>query len=800
MSRSSTPEPPEASNDDRAPGATTTVPGAGHDFLRLLAEITASRDYAGQIAHVEHLSEREARFGALDPPLSRLLADSLAALGVGDLYTHQAQAVAAARRGENVVTVTGTASGKTIAFLLPILESLEEDPESCAILLYPTKALAQDQLKGITRLAETHPRLRDLIRAGTYDGDTSQSARRKIRDEANLILTNPDMLHRGILPYHAKWHRVMKRLRHVVVDEVHTYRGIFGSNVGNVFRRLRRVAAHYGAEPGFLCSSATIRNPLELVETLTGLPFTLIDDDGSPRGPKTFVLWNPPYLDAANMERRSGNVEAKEIFVKLVERGVHTIVFTKARVVTELIYKYAQEDLRRRRLADAIKPYRGGYLPAERREIEKRLFGGDLLGVVATNALELGIDIGALDAAVLVGFPGTVASIWQQSGRAGRSRDEALTVFVGYNDPIDQYLLRHPRYFFAQNPEAAVCDPANPYVLAGHLSCAAFELPLTADDADLFGEEAVAVREILREDGELHAVEDEDYWSSPEFPAKKVNLRTISDDTYTIVDTDNEDMVIGTVDAISAPELVYPEAIYLHEGETFFVNELDLEKKIARVKRVSVDYYTQPVLDTSLRVREERERRTRGREETALVDATVTWATTMFKKIKFGNMDSIGYKNLDLPAQHLETVALGWSPSAPVVAALAREGLNVMEGLSGVRNLAITVFPVLAMCDRADVGGVLDSANTGRPTLYLYDRFPGGLGFSERAYAEFPRLVAEALSVLEACTCEDGCPSCVGLPILRPAIHQDPEAGPSFPIPNKRAARLLLRSVVHGTV
>ena len=781
-----------------APLAGTQTAPADPDFLRWLAEVTASREYAGQIVHVEHLPAREARFAETDPPLSPLLRAALKRLGVDRLYTHQAEAIQAARRGENVVTVTGTASGKTLGFLIPILEALESDPQATALLLYPTKALAQDQRGAITRLAQADPRLAGLVRAGTYDGDTSPSARRKIRDEANLILTNPDMLHRGILPYHPKWHRVFSRLRVVVVDEVHTYRGIFGSNVGNVLRRLRRVAAHYGSSPQFLCSSATIRNPVELAETLTGLPFTLVDEDGSPRGPRTFVLWNPPYAGDANLERRSGNVEAKELFTRLVKRGVPTIVFTKARVVTELIYKYAREDLRRAGggLAEKIKPYRGGYLPADRREIERRLFGGELLGVVATNALELGIDIGGLDAAVLVGFPGTVASIWQQAGRAGRSQRESLVVFVGYDDPVDQYLLKHPRYFFRQNPEAAVCDPANPYILAGHLGCAAFELPLGDDDRDLFGEGTDEVRAILRDDGELHGTDGEDYWSSPDFPARRVNLRTISDDTYTIVDADRDDAVIGTVDAISAPELVYPEAIYLHEGETFFVKELDLEKKIARVTRVSVDYYTQPVLDTSIRVGAERERRIEGAETLSLSDAVVTWATTMFKKIRFGSTDSIGYKNLDLPAQHLETTALGWTPSPRVVDGLLRQGLQPVEGLLGVRNLAVTVFPVLAMCDRADVGGVIDSSNTGRPTLYLYDRFPGGLGFAERAYADFRRLLAEALSVVESCPCENGCPSCVGLPVLRPPIHQDPDAGRAYPIPDKQAAWALLRAAL----
>jgi DEAD/DEAH box helicase domain-containing protein len=771
---------------------------------RLLEALTASENYAGQIAHVEHFPPRPAQFQSLDPPLSDGTRAMLAARGIGELYTHQAQTIAAARRGENVVTVTGTASGKTLGFLLPVFEALEADPETAALLLYPTKALAQDQLKAITRLAEGHPTLAGRVRAGTYDGDASRSARRKIRDEANLILTNPDMLHRGILPYHPKWHRVLRSLAFVVVDEVHTYRGIFGSNVGNVLRRLRRIAAHYrfdGPAPVVLASSATIRNPRELAERLTGLPFLEVNDDGSPRGPKTFCLWNPPLADPAAMERRSGNVEAKDLLVFLVERGVQTIVFTKARVVAELIYRYAREDLLGRgggtdgALAGRINPYRGGYLPSERREIERRLFSGELLGVISTNALELGIDIGSLDAAILVGFPGTVASVWQQAGRAGRAGDPALTVFVGYNDPIDQYLLHHPRYFFGQSPEAAVCDPENPYVLASHLACAAFELPLTPADLRLFGDGSRPLAEILEDEGEMLSLGREIHWSSPRFPAGEVSLRTMSDDTFTIVDADRGDAVIGMVDAISAPELVYPDAIYLHRGETYFVTELDWEKKLARVNRIQADYYTQPVLDASIRVHSPRGEGSWRKEAYLHVDATVTWVTTMFKKIVFGSTDSIGYKNLDLPPQHLETVALAWAPSPDAVRRLFREGLRPVEGLCGVRNLAITLFPVLAMCDRADVGGIVDSSNTGTPTLYLYDRFPGGLGFSERAFDEFDRLLDGCHELVTACPCAAGCPSCVGIPVLRPALHQDPDAGHGHPIPDKTAATRLLKFV-----
>ncbi len=770
------------------------VPPRGSDLLRVLASLRDARDYAGQITHVESLPAREARYADLDPPLPEPIRTALLALEIPRLYTHQALAVQAARRGEHTVVVTGTASGKTLAFLLPLLERLLEDPQATALLVYPTKALAQDQLKGITRLLAADPRLAKAIRAGVVDGDASGSARRKIRDSANLVLTNPDMLHRGILPYHARWHRLFRHLAAVVLDEVHTYRGIFGAGVGNVLRRLFRIAAHYGAEPRFQASSATIRNPGELTRILTGLPITLIDEDGAPRGPKLFVLWNPPTLDKAEMERRSGNVESKELLVRLIERGLNTIVFAKSRVSAELIYRYAAEELDRMRagLGKCIEPYRGGYLPSARRETERRLFSGELRGVVSTNALELGIDVGALDAAVLVGFPGTIASVWQQAGRAGRSREEALAIFVAYNDPIDQYLVRNPEYFFAQSPESATCDPANPHVLAGQLACAAFELPLRAEDLARFGETAGGVAEVLRDEGDLYALEGADFWARPDLPAARVNLRTLSMDTVTIVDAADQDRVIGTVDAISAPELVYPEAIYLHEGETYFVQELDLERHLARVRPIAADYYTQPVIDSAIRVHGTREQRDAGTERLALTEVTVSWTTCMLKKLQFGSMDSIGYKSLDLPWQHLETVAFAWAPSRHLAARVKAAGESLLDGLSGVRNLAITVIPLLAMCDRADLGGIIDSSNTGASTLYLYDRFPGGLGFSERGYLEADAVFARAMELLESCPCHEGCPSCVGLPVLRPAQHQDPDSGQGYPIPGKPAARALL--------
>ncbi len=832
-------------------------PGAV-DFRAFLDEIARDRDYEGQIAHVEEIAARAAAYGEVDPPLAPPVAAALTRLGIERLYTHQAEAVARARAGEDLVVVTGTASGKSLCYHIPVLERLLAEPGATAFYLFPTKALAQDQRKGLLRLVgedggeEASRRRRDArrgreaaieeaasgdsestgedenairalaaaVRLGVYDGDTSADARRKIREGSNLVLTNPDMLHAGILPYHGRWARFLAGLRFVVVDEVHTYRGIFGSNVANVLRRLRRVAAHYGAQPTFLCASATIANPGELVARLTGRPAAVVDRDGSPRGRRFFVLWNPPYLGRDRVERRSTNVEGERLFARLVERGVQTIAFAKARVVAELLYRYAREDLERRApaRARAIAPYRGGYLPAERREIERRLFSGELLGVASTNALELGIDIGGLDATILVGFPGTIASAWQQAGRAGRALDDALSILVAYNDPIDQYLARHPGYFFRRTPECAIVDPENPHILARHVACAARELPLSDEDATLFGESAPTVERALEEEGLLTEIRGLRYWSSDRFPARETNLRTISDNTFTIVDVTpkgratrddgrvpkgagagaadraaaDRPEVIGNVDAISAPELLYPEAVYLHNGETYLVRRLDLEGRVAEVERAEVDYYTQPILESQIRALRTRETRDVPGAALELVDATVTWLTSAFKKIRFYGIDSIGYGRLDLPPQHLGTVALAVVPRAETMARVARDGLDPREGLVGLKNLLVSVLPLFAMCDPQDLGGITESSNRGVPALFLYDRFAGGLGYAEKGYDAFETVLEAVAELLASCPCESGCPSCVGLPILRPPQHQDPDVGGSWPIPNKEAARILV--------
>ncbi len=758
----------------------------------LIRDWAARGDNRGALAHWERLPARPARMGELSLPLPEALTVALESQGITSLYTHQVQAIEALRGGLDTVIVTGTASGKSLCYHLPVFERLLGAEDATALYLFPTKALAQDQLQSLTRLSSAHPELVCAVRPGVYDGDTQPATRRKLRDTANLILSNPDMLHQGILPQHSRWASFLRRLRYVVVDEIHAYRGIFGSHVANVMRRLERIVRHYGGEYRYVLCSATIRNPGELAGSLVGRDVRVVDDDGAPRGEKHFLFWNPPYTDATRVERRSSNGEGCALFSELVTRGAQAIAFTKSRVAAELVYRYAAERLERDGLADRIKPYRGGYLPEERRRIEKALFAGELRGVVSTNALELGVDIGGLDAVVMIGLPPTLASAWQQAGRAGRKGAPSLAVLVAYNEMVDQYLMRQPDYFFGRSPEAAIIDPHNPYILAQQLACAAFELPLTVADEASFGPQTSAILQALEESEETRTIDGRSYWAKTEFPAARVSLRTISDDTYTIMDIKNHNAVIGTVDAISGLELVYPEAIYLHEGATYYVRELDLEQKSAFVEPREVDYYTQPVIDTNIRVREELQRRDWRGESVRLGEVTYSWQTIAMKKVRFHSLDSIGYHPLELPRLTLDTTAFWFAPGEAAWREVARAGLNPMEGLSGVRNLFVTLLSMLSMCDPSDLGGMIDSSNLGRPALFMFDRYPGGLGFSEQGYARLEELAERSLRHLEGCECETGCPSCVGLPILRPAQQQDPDLGRARAVPGKAAARELL--------
>lgn len=819
-----------------------------------LARLKSSRHYRDQVAAIRVLPARPAELRVPQAPLPPAAQAVLAGLGIESLYGHQADAYDAVCAGRDVVICTGTASGKSLCYHLPVLAALADSPDARALYLFPAKALAYDQLAGLEDLV-LHAGLGERVRPACYDGDTPVHKRPGIRRTANVLLSNPDMLHVSILPYHAKWAAFLAHLRFVVLDEVHTYRGIFGSHVAGVVRRLERICQHYGATPQFICCSATLRNPRELAERLTGREMTLIDRDGSPRGRKWFVLWNPPWLDAegrglagsaqrvapaakladfsraapvggaraaaaegglmlrgptpshptyevggraaVKVARRSGNVEAQELMRALLEDGAGVITFCKARVVAELIYTYVTDALRRKRpdLAGRVRPYRGGYLPNERREIEQRLFSGELKGVCSTNALELGIDVGSLDAAIIVGFPGTLCSLWQQAGRAGRRQDDSLVIFVAYDDPVDQYLMRKADFVFDRPLEQAVVDPDNPHILAAQLACAAFELPLTDADLASFSTLGADVAAALRSAAKLRRTEGRDYWASSDFPAAQTSLRTISNATFSIVDiTGGRNTVIGQVDSISAPELVYPEAVYLHQGESFLVRELDWAARLARVERLEADYYTQPVLADACELGQERLSGPLLGGVRRFGDVTVRWQTIAFRKFKLFTQELIGQTMLDLPAQEVRTVGAWLQPPPAALEALREAGHSVHEALKGVRNLMMVALPPLAMCDRYDIGGVVNASQLGVSTIIIYDRYEGGVGYARHAFEHAEALLELAHDLVAGCDCENGCPGCVGPPNLRIAIHHDPDLSSGYAIPDKSATVALLRA------
>lgn len=764
---------------------------------RFLDELKHSTYYRDQIVRIERLPARPAQYAVPRHALHPALQTTLEALDIQQLYTHQAAAIDHVRSGGHVVVVTSTASGKTLCYNVPVLETLLTDPGARALYLFPTKALAQDQLRGLIRYRDVSTDLPMV--AGTYDGDTPQTTRRKLRDEGNIILTNPDMLHQGIIPNHTRWGEFFTSLRYVVIDEIHAYRGIFGSNVANVIRRLLRICKHYDAHPQFICCSATIANPKELAEKLTGSSLEVIssDQDGSPKGPKSFLLWNPPFLDDTMVERRSANSDARDIMVELMRRRFPAIAFVRTRNGAELLYRYCQEGLLQvsPSMARMIRAYRGGYLPEERREIERQLFDGELLGVTSTNALELGIDVGALSASLMVGYPGTISSTWQQAGRAGRGTEESLAVLIAHNTPIDQYLMQNPAYFFGESPEHAVIDPDNPYIVLGHLRCAARELPISTEDEGVFGEYAPAVLDILEESGHVRPLSGKWYWTGGGYPASDVGLRNINDNTYTIVDTTQENQVIGSIDEIGAFTQTHTEAVYLHDAETYFVDNLDLQQRIAYVRKADVDYYTQAITETNIRVDQEESQKTWNKSKIYFGDVTVTTTVVMFRKIKFGSRDSIGFGNLKLPPQDLQTNALWLAPPLEMLKKVKDFGRIPVEGMLGIANVIAEVIPLFSMCDVVDIGATVDSSNTGVPTLYVYDKYPGGLGFAQKIYDIIEPVVEGCWALIDGCPCEDGCPSCVGSPIPVYAQHgADVEI--KGKIPDKESALVILHDLL----
>lgn len=763
------------------------------DFSRFLKQLRNSYEYAGQVAHVERIEPREARHDDVEGGLEPVIAEALKAEGIDRLWTHQSAAISATRRGEHVVVVTSTSSGKTLCYQVPTFEALLSLPDATALYLFPTKALAQDQARGLERFGEHRSELATI--SGTYDGDTPPDLRRKLREEGRIILTNPDMLHSGVLPNHPRWGRFFQNLKYVIIDEVHAYRGIFGSHVGNVLRRLTRICAHYGASPRFICCSATVANPKEHAEALVGQPMTLVDDDGSPKGRKQFIFWNPPFLEGSITDRRSPNTEARWIMTQLLQARVQTIAFVRARTTAELIYRYCQDDLSRvsPNLANVIRAYRGGYLPTERREIERQLFEGELLGVVSTNALELGIDIGGLDAALIVGYPGTIASMWQQSGRAGRSAEESIAVYIAQNSPVDQFLMNTPGYFFAQSPEHAIIDPTNPHIAIGHLRCALRELPVQNGEGELFGEFTGALLGILEEERQACQLNGEWYYNQSGYPAADVSLRNINDKIYTVIEeTMDGPKVIGTLDEVSSFFQLHTHAVYMHNAQTYFVDQLDVDRKIAHVSQQGLDYYTQAVDETKIKVNDTETEQSWRISRTCFGEVLVTTVVIMFKKVKFEDRDSIGWENLDLPEIKLDTAGFWIIPPRDALRLCRKHGRVPMEGLKGIANVMAEVSPLFAMCDPKDIGTTIDSSNTGSPTVYLYDRYPGGIGFSEKLFEMVEEVVTACWMAVSECPCEDGCPSCVGAP-APPDLGDD---AMRETIPDKEATLVLLHALM----
>jgi len=704
-----------------------------------------------EIAYLGSEPARAARLAPLPNELHPRVREALAAQGIDQLYTHQRAVWDAAARGEHVVVTTGTASGKTLAFNLPVLDAIAHEPKQRALYLYPTKALAQDQLRSLSTFRL--PRLRAAI----YDGDTESERRWQIRKWANLVLTNPDMLHVGVLPHHDRWGDVLSNLRYVIVDEAHVYRGVFGSHVANVLRRLRRLAKIYGAEPQFLLASATISNPGELVERLLGVPATVIGDDGAPRAERTVVLWNPPLTDEELGLRASPLGEGSRVLGELVSRGLRTLLFAKSRKAAELIHRFSAD-----RLGDArrLSPYRAGYTPAQRRAIEQRLSAGDLLGVSATNALELGIDVGLLDAVVSVGFPGTVSSLRQQWGRAGR-RGHGLAALVASEDALDQYFMREPQALLGRRVEAAILDHENHRVLDGHVLSAAFEAPLDDGDRPILGDTAL---ERAAELPELKKTDAGFVWAGRDYPAARVPLRSSGMDPFTVVDR-STGSVLGLVERERAYSTVHEGAIYLHLGEQFRVVSLDLQARAALVDPFSGDYYTQAKKETMTAIDQARRTEWRLGLELAFGSVVVSEQVVAYQKKSIHDQASLDLVQLDLPQTEFETEAIWFVPQPWMTEDLDSQR-RLLGSLHAAEHSLIALLPLWAMCDRWDIGGLSTNVHfqTGAPTIFVYDGHPGGVGITERGFEAFEGWVEDTARMLRGCPCLLGCPSCVQSP------------------------------------
>lgn len=725
---------------------------------QLMDEWKTEPDMMERIVHWHTKEEKPARYADFPEKMHDSLKAALRKKGIEQLYTHQRQAFDLAQEGKSYTAVTPTASGKSYCYHLPVLHKILNDPGARALYLFPTKALAQDQKSDLHDLIE---KTEKEILSYTYDGDTSPAIRTKVRKAGQIVMTNPDMLHSAILPHHTKWVSLFENLHYIVIDELHTYKGVFGTHVSHVIRRLKRICEFYGSNPVFICTSATIANPKELAEALTNEEHALIDQNGAPSGKKHIVFYNPPIIHPTFGVRRSAVLEVRDLATLLLKQGIQTIVFAKSRVRVEMLVTYLQAITKMKLQDESIKGYRGGYLPTERRAIEKGLRDGSIQCVVSTNALELGVDIGQLQACIMTGYPGNIASAWQQAGRAGRRQDESLVVYVAQSTALDQYIINNPAYLLDQSPEEARIHPENIIILMDHLKCASFELPFSTDE--MYGEfEVQELLEYLQEQGVLVRTSDRWHWMSDRFPAHDISLRSASQENVVIIDQSvpADTRVIGEMDRFSALTLLHEEAIYLHQGTQFQVEILDWEEKKAYVREVDVDYFTDANLAVELKVMSEDKTKEMQGAEVFYGDIAVLAMPTIFKKIRFDSHDNIGSGPISLPAEELHTSSTWLSFSKP-------DGFSdseLSDMMTGAAYAIESFIPIFVSCDRRDVHVVpqVKSPHNDLPSFFIHDSYPGGIGISERIYDMWLPLLDKARSHVAECPCLDGCPSCIG--------------------------------------
>ena len=729
------------------------------ELATLLKEWREDRALMSNVTRWEVIPESEGRFAAIPEQLDPALVKALQERGIDQLYSHQAEAIEAVTAGKNTVIVTPTASGKTLCYNLPVVSSIIKNQSSRALYLFPTKALSQDQ---VAELRDLTAGLETTLTTYTYDGDTEPGLRQLIRKSGHIVVTNPDMLHSGILPHHTKWTQLFHNLKYIVIDEMHQYRGVFGCHVANVIRRLKRICAFYGADPRFILCSATIANPGELAEMLIEDEVTVIAENGAPRAEKHFILYNPPLVNPDLGIRRSSLLETRQLAGALLAEDIQTIVFTRSRIAVEVLLTYLRQLIKVRPGEEsAIRGYRGGYLPHERRAIESGLRSGKVRGVVCTNALELGIDIGALDACIMTGYPGTIASAWQQAGRAGRRSGVSLAVLVANSEPLNQFIVANPDYFFGRSPERAVADPDNPVILANHVRCAAFELAFR-DSAPFGKNDVTEVLNFLTEDNVLYFSDGCYHWMDDTYPAEEISLRSAARENVVITDISGPTpQTIGEVDRFSAPMLVHEEAIYIHGGRQYQVEKLDFDEKKAFVRQVDVDYFTDANLNVNLKELDIFEENS-GNLFCAHGDVHLNALVSMFKKIRFNTHENVGSGPVKLPDTEMTTTAFWLGFTAAVL-----EGMSpaeVQSGLLGLANLVPQVASLFLMNDPRDLRAVsyVKSPASGLPTLYLYDNFPGGVGYSKILYSDYRNIFKAAGEAIVSCRCQEGCPSCVG--------------------------------------